>query len=100
VFEFPLTPALSPSEGERENRLQSAGETGAVGKFGRELCCSLSPSDGERVRVRGFLDWMVIAGGTYSGAFSALTRFNSFNRRKTTSADIAEATVTTIVAKA
>ena len=28
---FPLTPALSPSQGERENRRQSAGKSGAVG---------------------------------------------------------------------
>ena len=31
--QFPLTPALSPSEGERENRRQSLRKTGAIGKF-------------------------------------------------------------------
>ena len=36
----------------------------------------------------------------HSGAFKALTRFSSFNRRNTSSAEIVEATVTTSVAKA
>src|SRR5437899_9053342 len=35
----------------------------------------------------------------HSGAFNALTRFNSFNRRSTTSAESAEASATIITAK-
>ena len=33
--DFPLTPASSPSEGERENRRQIVGEFTAVGTFAR-----------------------------------------------------------------
>ena len=47
----PLTPALSPSEGERE-KTPAAGESKLQGQSQR-LRDSLSPSDGERAGVRG-----------------------------------------------
>ncbi|TAK92966.1 MAG: phosphodiester glycosidase family protein [Verrucomicrobia bacterium] len=52
-LEAPLASALSPSEGERENRLQSVVKPVSPENSCDALCCSLSPSDGERVRVRG-----------------------------------------------
>ena len=49
----PLTPALSPSEGEREKPLR-IGARSMDGPFTRDVSrISLSPSYGERVRVRG-----------------------------------------------
>ena len=55
----PLTPALSPSEGERENRSQSQRVCEsddcqmAVEEVETADSFSLSPSEGERVRVGG-----------------------------------------------
>ena len=47
-MKFPLTPALSPSEGEREDRRQSAGETCVVEKIvGRTLLFPLPRRGGE-----------------------------------------------------
>src|SRR6266511_4354691 len=52
----PLTPALSPSDGERETRpaLTDESSDSATLKTVRQFF--LSPSDGERAGVRGFLD--------------------------------------------
>ena len=45
---IPLTPALSPSEGERENRRQSVGETGVAGNVvSRTLLFPLHRRGGE-----------------------------------------------------
>jgi len=49
----PLTPALSPSEGEREKRRKTLELPGASGSSSRYGEFSLSPSDGERAGVRG-----------------------------------------------
>src|SRR5439155_10030688 len=52
----PLAPALSPSEGERENRRQSLGERNIKGRARRcnekPLTPALSPSEGERENRR------------------------------------------------
>ena len=51
----PLTLPLSPSEGERENRRPITERTEVLGFKARKSCVRgiLSPSDGERVGVRG-----------------------------------------------
>ena len=60
-FNQPLTPALSPSDGERV-KLAAASDWSRFGDSfdaGRDL--SLSPSEGERVGVRGAFDCIVAA---------------------------------------
>ena len=50
---FPLTPALSPSDGERETLRPSPVKSLASDYSSAHRCFSLSPSDGERAGVRG-----------------------------------------------
>jgi hypothetical protein len=49
----PLSPTLFPSDGEREKACWRGVESLNGGNFGIGRKGSLSPSDGERVRVRG-----------------------------------------------
>jgi hypothetical protein len=53
--ENPLTPTLSPSDGEREKIAVSFECSLNSELAASEAMCSLAPSDGERVRVRGTL---------------------------------------------
>jgi hypothetical protein len=51
-LDIPLTPALSPSDGERE-KMAASFECSLSGELAApDEMCSLAPSDGERVRVR------------------------------------------------
>jgi hypothetical protein len=50
---IPLTPALSPSDGEREKIAASLGRSLNGDLSASDKICPLAPSDGERVRVRG-----------------------------------------------
>jgi hypothetical protein len=52
-LDIPLTPALSPSDGEREKMAASVERSHDSEPAGRDDIYSLAPSDGERVRVRG-----------------------------------------------
>ena len=55
-YERPLTPALSPSDGERE-KFSGVRSRSRKGEAPRDAWSdSLSPSDGERVRVRGLVN--------------------------------------------
>jgi hypothetical protein len=51
--EIPLTPTLSPSDGEREKMAVSFESSRSIEITASVAMCSLAPSDGERVRVRG-----------------------------------------------
>jgi hypothetical protein len=52
----PLTPTLSPSDGEKAKLCWSAVDSQSGDIVTSGLKGSLAPSDGERVRVRGRLD--------------------------------------------
>src|SRR5437879_3903318 len=73
--ETPLTPALSPSDGEREkiSHVRSRSLNGEAARDRRSD--SLSPSDGERVRVRGSSDRILTAKSLNRSDRSA--RFNA-----------------------
>ena len=51
--DIPLTPALSPSDGEREKMAARLGHSLSSELLLDDEMSSLAPSDGERVRVRG-----------------------------------------------
>jgi hypothetical protein len=53
--DIPRTSALSPSDGEKEKIAASFERSFNSELPSRDEMCSLAPSDGERVRVRGFL---------------------------------------------
>ena len=79
----PLTPALSPSDGERE--IASPVRTDSV--FGEVVRGpsgdSLSPSDGERVRVRGTSNYTVTAEGGDPNATVTLVQPDGSKRKVT-----------------
>jgi hypothetical protein len=61
----PLPPALSPSEGERENPRSGFSYSPFGEQRSHERSYSLSPSEGERAGERGPFNWIVPAkGGT------------------------------------
>jgi hypothetical protein len=59
----PLSPALSPSEGEREKTARAHARSPVSDSFLRDRKVALSPSEGERVGERGFSNFMITAKG-------------------------------------